>query len=96
MSLLVPDRSGRRANVVLGFDTPEEYRDNPRYIGAIVGRCANRISNARFTLDGTTYQLSANSGRDHLHGGRKGFDKVVWRVACGVRRVGPRAPLRER
>ncbi len=84
MSLLVPDRSGRRANVVLGFDTPEEYRDNPRYIGAIVGRCANRISNARFTIDGKTYQLAANAGSDHLHGGREGFDKRVWRAACGA------------
>ncbi len=84
MSLLVPDRNGRQANVVLGFDTPDEYRDNPRYIGAIVGRCANRIANARFTLDGKTYQLAANIGCDHLHGGREGFDKRVWRAACGV------------
>ncbi len=84
MALLVPDRSGRQANVVLGFDKPEQYRDNPRYIGAIVGRCANRIANARFTLDGTTYQLAANSGRDHLHGGWQGFDKRVWRAACGA------------
>ena len=84
MSLLVPDRNGRRANIVLGFETPEEYRDNPRYIGAIVGRCANRIANARFTLDGKTYQLAANAGSDHLHGGRAGFDKRVWRAACGA------------
>ena len=84
MSLLVPDRNGRRANVVLGFDSPEEYRDNPRYIGAIVGRCANRIANARFTLDGKTYRLAANMGSDHLHGGVKGFDQRVWRAACGV------------
>ena len=84
MSLLVPDRNGRQANVVLGFDTPEEYRDNPRYLGAIIGRYANRIANARFTLDGKTCQLAANNGPNHLHGGRTGFDKVVWRAACEV------------
>lgn len=84
MSLLVPDRDGRRANVVLGFDSPDEYRDNPRYLGAIVGRCANRIAGARFTLDGKTYRLAANIGPNHLHGGVKGFDQRVWRAACGV------------
>lgn len=90
MSLLVPDRNGRQSNVVLGFDSPEEYRDNPRYLGAIIGRCANRIANARFTLDGTSYQLSANSGQDHLHGGRRGFDKVVWDAEAS----GPHVELR--
>jgi aldose 1-epimerase len=84
MSLLVPDRNGRQANVVLGFDTPEEYRDNPRYLGAIIGRYANRIANARFTLDGKTYRLAANSGSNHLHGGVRGFDQRVWRAACGA------------
>ena len=84
MSLLVPDRSGRRADVVLGFETPEEYAANPRYLGAIVGRCANRIANAQFTLDGRTYRLAANAGANHLHGGVTGFDKRVWRAACGA------------
>ncbi len=84
MSLLAPDRQGRRANVVIGFDTVEEYRPNPRYLGAIVGRCANRIANARFTLDGKTYQLAANIGPNHLHGGITGFDQRVWRGVCGV------------
>lgn len=83
MSLLVPDRGGRRANVVLGFETPEEYAANPRYLGAIVGRYANRIANARFTLDGRTYRLAANSGANNLHGGVTGFDKRVWRAAEG-------------
>jgi aldose 1-epimerase len=82
MSLLAPDWQGRRANVVIGFDTVAEYRPNSRYLGAIVGRCANRIGNARFTLDGKTYQLAANIGPNHLHGGIKGFDQRVWRAAC--------------
>ena len=82
MSLLAPDRQGRRANVVIGFDTVEEYRPNPRYLGAIVGRCANRIAGAQFILDGTTYRLAANVGANHLHGGVTGFDQRVWRAAC--------------
>jgi aldose 1-epimerase len=84
MSLLVPDRGGRLANVVLGFETLEEYFPNPRYLGAIVGRYANRIANARFSIDGRTYQLAANIGSNHLHGGITGFDKRVWRAACGA------------
>ena len=84
MSLAVPDRDGRRANVVLGFDTPEAYAENPRYLGAIVGRYANRIARAEFTLDGRTYRLAANSGGNHLHGGITGFDKRVWRPALSV------------
>jgi len=81
MSLLVPDKDGRRTDVVVGFETPEEYAANPRYLGAIVGRYANRIANAQFTLDGKTYRLAANNGRNHLHGGMTGFDKRVWRAA---------------
>jgi aldose 1-epimerase len=80
MSILAPDRHGRLANVVLGHDSVDEYRDNPRYLGAIIGRCANRIANAQFTIDGTIYRLAANIGRDHLHGGVRGFDKVVWKA----------------
>jgi aldose 1-epimerase len=87
MSVLAPDRQGRRANVVSGFDTVEEYRDNPKYLGAIVGRCANRIAKARFTLDGKTYQLAANIGSDHLHGGLQGFDKRVWRATPEASRL---------
>jgi len=84
MSLLVPDRDGRPANIVLGLDSPEEYRDNPRRLGAVIGRYANRIGGARFALDGKTYQLAANNGLNHLHGGVQGFDRRVWRAACGV------------
>ena len=87
MSVLAPDRQGRRANVVSGFGTVEEYRDNPKYLGAIVGRCANRIAKAQFTLDGKTYRLAANIGADHLHGGVTGFDKRVWRAAPEASRL---------
>jgi aldose 1-epimerase len=84
MALLAPDRDGRLANVVIGFDDVEQYRDNPRYLGAIIGRCANRIANARFTLDGNTYRLAANIGPNHLHGGVKGFDRRVWRASSSA------------
>jgi aldose 1-epimerase len=80
MSILAPDRHGRLADVVLGHDSVDGYRDNPRYLGAIIGRCANRIANAQFTIDGTIYRLAANIGRHHLHGGLLGFDKVVWKA----------------
>jgi aldose 1-epimerase len=80
VSLLVPDRRGRPANVVLGHDALEAYLRDSRYLGAVVGRYANRIAHARFTLDGVTYRLAANNGPHHLHGGLHGFDKVVWRA----------------
>lgn len=80
VSILAPDRDGRPANVVLGHDSLDGYLRDSRYLGAIIGRCANRIANARFALDGTTYRLTANHGPHHLHGGRTGFDKIVWRA----------------
>src|ERR1700716_2389452 len=78
VSLRAADRDGRLGDIVLGFDSLEGYLTRSRFFGAVVGRYANRIAGARFTLDGTTYQLAANSGRNHLHGGRRGFDKVLW------------------
>jgi aldose 1-epimerase len=78
-SLLAPDRHGRQADIVLGYDTDEEFTKDSRPLGAICGRCANRIANAQFTLDGTTYHLSVNRGRDHLHGGHNGFQRAEWR-----------------
>jgi len=78
VSLSVPDRDGRMADVVLGHDSLEGYISDSSYFGAIVGRYANRIANARFTVDGETYRLAANEGPNHLHGGRTGFDRVVW------------------
>jgi aldose 1-epimerase len=78
VSLKVPDRSGKFEDVVLGFDQLDGYlKDNP-YFGAIVGRYGNRIAKGEFTLDGAKYTLARNNGENTLHGGLKGFDKVVW------------------
>ncbi len=79
LSIKVPDRKGAIADVVLGHDTLEGYTPNPPYLGAIVGRYANRIANGSFTLDGKTYTLPKNDGPNTLHGGTtRTFDKVVW------------------
>lgn len=76
--LLVPDRNGVPGDVVLGFDDLQGYLDRSPYFGATVGRVANRIAKGRFKLDGVEYRLATNNGPNFLHGGRKGFDKVVW------------------
>jgi aldose 1-epimerase len=79
LSIRVPDRKGQLADIVLGHDTLEGYTPNPPYLGAIVGRYANRIANGTFTLDGKTYTLAKNDGPNTLHGGTtRTFDKVVW------------------
>ena len=80
VSLRAPDRRGQLADIVLGFDDLHGYLTRSRYFGAVVGRYGNRIANGRFSLDGRTYQLATNNGRNHLHGGVKGFDKVVWQA----------------
>jgi aldose 1-epimerase len=72
------DKSGKRSNIVLGFDNLQSYKDKSPLYGAVVGRYANRIANARFAINGTTYNLAANNGKNHIHGGKKGFDKQVW------------------
>jgi aldose 1-epimerase len=77
-SIKTPDRAGRLADIVLGYDDLAGYLRNSPYFGAIVGRYANRIARGRFTLDGTTYTLAVNNGPNSLHGGLRGFDKVVW------------------
>ena len=94
-SLEVPDRDGRAANVVLGFAGLDGYLTHPGpYLGALIGRYANRIAGGRFPLDGLTYALAPNNAPNSLHGGEQGFDKRVWEVAPvehGVRlsRVSP-------
>ena len=80
-SIKVPDRNGIFGDVVLGYDTVEEYMRNPRYLGALIGRYANRIGHGRFSLNGVEYQLAQNNGANHLHGGVKGFDKRVWKLS---------------
>lgn len=77
-SLKVPDRNGISGDVVLGFDNLDQYLEAHPYFGAIVGRYANRIKNAQFLLNGETIYLSKNESGNHLHGGFKGYDKVVW------------------
>ena len=77
--LRVPDREGRLGNIVLGFDNLQQYLGgNPSFLGCTVGRVANRTAKGRFQLDGKKYQLAVNNGPHHLHGGTRGFDKVVW------------------
>ncbi len=78
VSLRVPDRDGRSGDVVLGHETLDGYLPNLPYLGAIAGRCANRLANGHFHLDGTSYQLATNDGPHHLHGGNRGFDQHVW------------------
>ena len=79
-SLLVPDRNGKLADVVLGYDTLQGYLDRRQYFGSTVGRYANRIAKGTFDLDGKTYHVSLNEGPNALHGGSKGFDMQVWKV----------------
>ncbi len=80
VSLRTPDRSGHLDDVLLGYDSLEGYLRSSPYFGAIVGRYGNRIAKGRFVLDGVTYRLATNNGPNHLHGGVKGFDKVVWQA----------------
>jgi len=79
-SLLVPDWWNARSDIVLGYETLEGYLDDRAYFGAIVGRYANRIARGRFTLESKPFTLTTNDGPNHLHGGLRGFDKVVWKV----------------
>ncbi len=77
-SLLVPDKNGKFDDVVLGFDNLDDYLEGHPYFGAIIGRYGNRIANGKFMLNGEEYDLAINNGNNHLHGGIKGFDKVIW------------------
>jgi len=80
VSLEIPDRDGNITDVTLGYDNLDGYLKETPYFGATVGRYANRIGGAKFVLNGVEYKLAANNGPNHLHGGIKGFDKVVWKV----------------
>jgi len=81
VSIIVPDRNGNLADIVLGYDTIGQYlAGNDAYMGAVCGRCANRIAGGKFTLAGKEYRLAVNNGPNHLHGGNIGFDSVVWDV----------------
>ncbi|MGN0983146.1 MAG: aldose epimerase family protein [Candidatus Limivicinus sp.] len=82
-SLLVPNRQGGLTDVVLGFDDVAGYEGQDAYIGATIGRMANRVGGAAFSLGGHRYSLFANDGANHLHGGQRGFDKFVWQAAQG-------------
>jgi aldose 1-epimerase len=77
-SWISPDKNGNKSSIIIGFDSLGTYRQNPPYFGALIGRYGNRIGKAQFALNGTTYKLAANNGPNSLHGGMKGFDKVVW------------------
>ena len=78
MTLKVPDKNGNIGDVVLGYETAEEYVEGNAFFGALVGRYGNRIGDASFTLDGKTYELPDNDGDNHLHGGPEGFHNVIW------------------
>lgn len=97
-SILVPDKTGQLGEVVLGFDDVRGYQ-SPAYVksgpyfGALIGRYGNRIARGKFTLDGQAYTLATNNGPNHLHGGTKGFDKVVWQAQPGTAADGPTLAL---
>jgi len=80
VSLMVPDRDGQAVDVVLGYDSLERYLHQNCFLGVVVGRCANRIKNACFTINGQDYQVEPNEGSNHLHGGSKGLWAVPWNI----------------
>jgi aldose 1-epimerase len=92
-SLSIPDRAGRLADIVLGFDDLDGYVKHSPYFGATVGRVGNRIRDARFELESNTYEVAANDKPHHLHGGTRGWDKVVWTAASGDTQHGPALKL---
>lgn len=82
-SILVPDRNGNMTDICLGYETLEEYQQQDACLGGIIGRCANRIGGARFTIDGREYHVTANEGANQLHGGNVGFHKKLWAYTYG-------------
>jgi len=76
--IIVPDKEGHFENVVLGYDTLQEYLNDTTYLGAVVGRVGGRIKDAQFELDDETYTLANNEQNNHIHGGIKGFNRMIW------------------
>jgi aldose 1-epimerase len=93
VSLRVPDRAGQMGDVVLGYDTLAEYLKESPYFGSLIGRYGNRIAKGKFVLDGQEYSLAVNNDPNHLHGGWKGFDKVVWQARAFASDQGPALEL---
>jgi len=93
VELTAPDRNRQYSNIVLGFDTLDPYLGGHPLFGALVGRYANRIGGARFVLDGKTIELPKNSGKNHIHGGPNGFDKIVWQAEPLTSDAGPAVRL---
>src|SRR5215213_6908339 len=93
VSLKTPDKNGKFADIVLGYDSIADYEKNQFYMGSLIGRYGNRIAKGRFSLDGTEYTLAKNNGENHLHGGLKGFDKVVWAARPAVDKNGANLEL---
>lgn len=91
--LHAPGRHGEVADIVLGFDTVDEYVEKSPYFGAMVGRVGNRIALGQFELDGEKYQLATNNDPNHLHGGVKGYDKVIWNAEPSANDDGPKLTL---
>src|SRR4051812_39972892 len=89
VELHAPDKKGKLGDIVVGYDNLADYVKKTPYFGATVGRVCNRISNAQFELDGKTYKLAANNGTNSLHGGTKGWDKVVWEAETMETPEGP-------
>jgi aldose 1-epimerase len=89
VSLTAASRDGTLENIVLGYETLAEYETGTSYIGALIGRYGNRIAYAKFSLDGEVYTLARNNGSNHLHGGERGFDKVVWQAEPQMLDQGP-------
>jgi aldose 1-epimerase len=94
VSLKTPDRNGKFEDVELGFDSLEPYLKGHPFFGALVGRYGNRIGKGRFTIDGKEYKLLVNNGENHLHGGKLGFDKKVWKAKSGKSAEGPTLELK--
>ncbi|MFN6203055.1 MAG: aldose epimerase family protein, partial [Acidobacteriota bacterium] len=89
VSLKTPDRAGNLGDITHGFEKIADYQAGHPFFGSLVGRYGNRIGQAKFNLNGVTYELAANNGRNHLHGGKVGFDKKVWRAEESANADGP-------